>query len=35
MVWYGMVWYGMVWYSGVPNKRIVPNKSIGWQIAQI
>ena len=22
-------------YSCVPNKRIVPNKSIGWQITQI
>ena len=22
-------------YSCVPNKHIVPNKSIGWQIAQI
>ena len=26
---------GRMIYSCVPNKHIVPNKSIGWQIAQI
>ena len=26
---------GPIKYSCVPNKHVVPNKSIGWQIAQI
>ena len=32
----GNLWFVITGvYSCVPNKRIVPNKSIGWQITQI